>query len=94
LHTNKWKSDSLHATTEEKKKHNEAILERFIVLLAKQAKRLRCACDELVDKRVNVELRLASLRSRVENVVNVYGGFFGEIVTQLKMHRSSMTNIS
>jgi hypothetical protein len=22
-------------------------------------------------------------------VVNVYGGFFGEIVTQLKMHRSN-----
>jgi hypothetical protein len=29
------------------------------VLLAKQAKRLIRACDELVDKRVNVELRLA-----------------------------------
>jgi hypothetical protein len=33
-------------------------------------------------KRINVELKLASLRSSVENVLNVPGGMLGEIISE------------
>lgn len=50
-----------------------------------QTKRLRHAYDKLDNKRINVELRLASLKPKMENIVNVHHvmlGMLGEIFTQ------------
>jgi hypothetical protein len=62
-----------------------------MVLLAKQFERLRCECDELANKRINVELRLAILRPIIGNVSSAHGKLLGEIFIQLKYFTSSMS---
>jgi hypothetical protein len=60
---------------------NEVILESYIVIPPVQGESLRCACDELCGKIINVKIRLASPRIRVENVVSTHGKILGEIFT-------------